>query len=68
MLERAEAVRIIEGYAPPYSAMQIALRRAYGVTTRKRAREGGRKLRARGPRRRDVLDCMRQRHGASVDV
>lgn len=51
------------GWARPYTSMQWAWVRALGVDPSTRWVDGGTAARARRPRRRDMREAMRQRHG-----
>ena len=71
MVNHEEARRIVASYPPPYGQAQLAMRRAYGVTTTvrpKRRRARPRKRSRYAPSIEEVGECMRQRHGVDVGM
>lgn len=72
MLDRDEARAIVASHRPPFGTMQLAMRRAYGVSggrarRRRRGRTRKRGRRPYEPTDRELEECRRQTHGVDVD-
>ena len=58
-----DARQVAESWTRPYSSVQAAWVKALGVEPSATWTEGAAKRRRRRPRKRELRECMEQRHG-----